>query len=116
MRIRFTTKRASRWVAGILLLALAYPALVPAGFMPAAGSPLSLQICHGGMMEQHAGGHSQLVSCLFTAVPSAGAHVHTAPPPPFWVTTFVSVAALERLRLGARRDPAHQPRGPPSLA
>jgi hypothetical protein len=116
MRICFTTKRASRWVAGILLLALAYPALVPAGFMPAAGSPFSLQICHGGMMEQHAGGHPQLVSCLFTAVPSAGAQAHAAPPPPFWVMAFVSVALFERLCLGARRDPAHPPRGPPSLA
>jgi hypothetical protein len=89
---------------------------VPAGFMPAAGSPFSLQICHGGMMEQQAGGHSQLVSCLFTAVPSAGAPAVAAPPPPFWVIAFLSVAAFGCLRFSARRDPAHPPRGPPGLA
>lgn len=116
MRQRFTTKRTRRWMAAILLLALTYPALVPAGFMPAAGSPFSLQICHGGMMEQHAGGHSQLVSCLFTAVLSAGAQAVAVPPPPFWVIAFLSVAALGCQRYSAHRDPAHRPRGPPSLA
>lgn len=63
---RFIRKRASRSFASFLLLAFVARSLIPAGFMPAAERPFTLEICPDGMLAR------------VGLVPAAGlpAHVH----------------------------------------
>jgi hypothetical protein len=83
-------------IAGILLIALACRALVPAGFMPAPDHAFSLEICPDGFPTQllhyvpahghgmhhsggasHPHGASRSEHCVFAAVASAGPATHT---------------------------------------
>jgi len=128
--------RRHPWIHGLLLVALAFRALIPAGFMPSADRPLALEICRGGYLApadyghgvqhpaqnpaqhpaQHPAGTSQVEQCPFAAAPSAGllpssTVVHSHLP-----TLFAAAADFEPLRFTARLARAHAARGPPRLA
>jgi len=81
-----TSNRVSRTsVAGVITLAFVAHALIPQGFMPAAGRPWSLEICPEGFPAQllrHAGHHhdgrthSYTEHCLFGSAPTSGPVLH----------------------------------------
>jgi hypothetical protein len=48
MSIRFANLRQHRWLASLLVVALALRALIPVGFMPGGNGHLALQICPEG--------------------------------------------------------------------
>jgi hypothetical protein len=48
MSIRFANLRQHRWLASLLVVALALRALIPVGFMPGGNGQLALQICPEG--------------------------------------------------------------------
>jgi len=107
----------------LLLVALLFRAYVPAGFMPASGTPFLLEICpaayqaqmpaHHG--HQHSETHSHFENCPFGGTPVAGpiSHIVAFEPPAHLVS---QPAAFEASYFSARQPRAHQPRGPPSLA
>jgi len=123
------------WIAGLLLPAILYRALIPAGFMPAIGSDgaLRLQFCpgadraaadtrpvhahhHGGASGDSGGaGHGQLL-CPFAA---------TAGPAPLPAMTALVVASVDSQPVVSRpvsRDTVptiirtQSPRAPPALS
>ena len=110
--------------SSLLLAALLFRAYVPVGFMPAAGAPFLLEPCPGTYPSQslahHAhhdsATHGHFENCPFGSAPAAGpiAHIIAFDPPAPVVSR--SLPAFEPLRLSARLDRAHSPRGPPSLA
>lgn len=111
-------------LAGALLVALLFQAMIPAGFMPAADGSFALQVCHSGLPTQtvthdgngHSGGHSHVNFCPFGALPGAG--------PISQLAAFLPTPLIAPQRLGefaarppyARLERAHPPRGPPTLA
>jgi hypothetical protein len=52
MRPRVVSKAMDRWLISILLVAFAFRALIPQGFMPSADRPFTLQICPDGWPAQ----------------------------------------------------------------
>jgi hypothetical protein len=123
MRQVLLHRRPHRWITGILLVALAFRALIPVGFMPSADRPLTLEICHAGLLmapdAQHQGPHpagsSQLEHCPFGAAPSAGLLPHTSAPVLAGSSPSPSATAVEQWRYIARLHRAHPARGPPRL-
>jgi hypothetical protein len=123
MRQVLLHRRPHRWTTGILLVALAFRALIPVGFMPSAERPLTLEICHAGSLSapgvQHQGpqpaGSSRLEHCPFGAAPSVGLLPHTSAPVPAGAIQSPSAAAVESLRYVARLERAHPARAPPRL-
>ncbi|MFI4865515.1 MAG: hypothetical protein ACHQDB_00240 [Steroidobacterales bacterium] len=111
-------------IAGIMLLAFAARALVPAGFMPASDRAFSIEICPEGFPAQllghaghhHPGGHSQADHCVFGTACASGL-ISRAPP-----LTFISLAqgapATHRLSAAIPVQLVHLPkaRGPPAAA
>lgn len=59
MSIRFANLRQHRWLASLLVVALALRALIPVGFMPSGNGQLALQICPEGLPAflLHSSGH-----------------------------------------------------------
>jgi hypothetical protein len=59
MSVRLATFRQHRWLASLLVLALALRALIPVGFMPVGNGSFALQICPEGFpaVLLHASGH-----------------------------------------------------------
>ncbi len=59
MPIRFANLRQHRWLASLLVVALALRALIPVGFMPSGNGQLALQICPEGFPAflLHSSGH-----------------------------------------------------------
>ncbi len=59
MSIRFANLRQHRWLASLLVVALALRALIPVGFMPSGNGQLALQICPEGFpaVLLHSSGH-----------------------------------------------------------
>jgi hypothetical protein len=63
---RFLNRIQQQWLISLLLVAVAVRALIPAGFMPSADRPFTLQICPDGFPAQffnqghdpHAGPHA----------------------------------------------------------
>jgi len=122
MRYRLKSRTQRELITALLLVALAFRALIPVGFMPAADGAFSLQICRAGFLAsidpavQHAppGQPSHFEHCLFGSAPATGpvANVpalHIAGP-----TALPPAGDFTTLRPGARLDAAHQPRAPPS--
>jgi hypothetical protein len=139
---RYGRNREGRtWIISILLMALTVRAFLPAGFMPSADEPFSLQICPDGFPAQllhnqhafhheHAGSHqhnpddsaggthqhdlSRSEHCVFAAAPGVGPtpHVLTSGA---WSDgyTLALVSALPAPFTHARYY-IPQPRGPPS--
>jgi hypothetical protein len=83
MRTLFKLRR--RGGVGILLLALlALRAYVPAGFMPASGTPFLLELCPAALAAEmpashahhHSGTHADLDSCPFGSASAGGPVPH----------------------------------------
>jgi hypothetical protein len=119
----FKARRRGSW-AGILLLALlVLRAYVPAGFMPASGTPFLLELCPAALAAEmpashahhHSGTHSNLDTCPFGSAPAGGPVPHLdleiAGP-----GQAQPILALETPSIGLQPRHSHQPRGPPSLA
>jgi hypothetical protein len=127
-------RRRYQLIAGILLIALAFRALVPTGFMPAADEPFTLEICPDGFPAQllhppkgheHGAHHSRGTShhhdslrgehCGFAAVAGAGPAAH---PLPMLVPLESMLAPLLDTACPAyqaRRFLIQQPRAPPAF-
>jgi hypothetical protein len=111
-------------IAGALLVALLFQAMIPAGFMPATDGSFALKICHSGLLTQsdtndsnrHAGGHSHVEFCSFGALPGAGPISHLTAFLPIWQIVPQRMGELAALRPYARLERAHPARGPPALA
>jgi Protein of unknown function (DUF2946) len=129
MRIRLI-RSSRKLIAGILLIALAFRALVPAGFMPASDQPFSLEICPDGFPPQllhygthhgpgvhHAASHSHNSArsehCVFAAVAGAGPGMAVngvlAPLDSFLAPLFDTAP----FALRTQRFRIQQPRAPP---
>jgi hypothetical protein len=111
---RYFRKRCNHLlVAGALLAALLFQAMIPVGFMPAADGKFALQICPHDT-NRHSGGHTQVEFCSFGAV------FGTAPLPHIAVLLPSSSAAPQLIadavvsRASVRFERAHPPRGPPT--
>jgi len=110
--------------SSLMLAALLFRAYVPVGFMPASGAPFLLEMCPATYqvpMAAHHGHHdstthSHFENCPFGSAPAAGPIAHIIgfdPPAPLHPK---SLHSFEPLRLIARLDRDHPPRGPPPLA
>jgi hypothetical protein len=132
MRTGLAHPGSRKLIAGILLIALAFRALLPAGFMPASDHPFSLEICPEGFPPRllhhdtergHGVHHSGAAShshnstrpehCVFAAVAGTGpgTHVNGAPAPldSFFAPSFDTAP----FALQTRRFRIQQPRAPP---
>lgn len=116
---RLTRSRLHRTLfIGLLLMALASRALIPTGFMPSAGGPFSIIICHGGIAlhdhPTHPGDPVRSDHCPFGAAPAVGPlsdiAIVRAPPP----IVAQAEPAFDPRRPALLRGRAHPPRGPPS--
>jgi hypothetical protein len=107
-------------LTSLLLVAMVFRALIPAGFMPSAERPFSLEICHAGTLGS---GHSvppnhspHFEHCPFGSAPATG----PLPSLPRVARTGISpapaISHFATLRLGVRLDRAHAARAPPVLA
>jgi hypothetical protein len=111
-------------IAGALLVALLFHAMIPAGFMPASDGSFSLQVCHSGFptpsdtgdSNRHSNGHSHVEYCPFGALPGAGPISHAAAFLPSWSIAPQLTAVISFRRPSTRFDRAHLPRGPPALS
>lgn len=112
------------WVASILLVALAFRAIVPVGFMPASGSLFALEICRDQQAapaahhlgHHHSGAQSHSDRCPFGSAPAAGPVSQIAGAEPVRLPAAIPAVDFDELRLGARPDRAHRSRAPPQLA
>jgi hypothetical protein len=114
--------RMRRPLLSLLLLALVFRAYIPVGFMPASGTPFLLKICPMGMQgamdgHQPMGGHTHGEDCPFGCSTSvAGPVPHTIAYEPGRLIVAQPAAVLHAAEAIARRERAHPPRGPPTLA
>jgi hypothetical protein len=120
MRKPLLIRRRRILLSAVVLLTLAFSALIPAGFMPATDGSLSLQVCHSGLpdvpdshspAEHHAHDHF----CPFGALPGTapvaqGVVFQHAPLAHRGVVAELALPARD-----ARREPAHPSTGPPAL-
>ncbi len=109
----------------MLLVALAFRALIPVGFMPSAHQPLTLEICRAGFLSylettapapQHLPGSSDSGYCPYGTAPAAGLIPHLPVLLPSWTAASVAVIAFEPGRTEFRWHRSHPARGPPSLS
>jgi hypothetical protein len=111
-------------VTGTLLVALAFRAIVPVGFMPASGHVFALEICRDRLPAQppahhshdQSGAHAHFARCPFGSAPAAGPISQFAAVVPTALPTAVPIVDFDELRLGVRPDRAHRSRAPPHLA
>jgi hypothetical protein len=123
MQRRLITRRSRDLITSILLVALAFRAYVPMGFMPASGTPFALELCTDGFpapsathhLHHHGDGHAQFEHCPFGSAPATGPISHFAALEAPGPIASAPLATFEELRLIARLDRAHQPRAPPRL-
>jgi hypothetical protein len=131
MRTGLARQGSRKLIASILLITLAFRALVPAGFMPAPNHGFSLEICPDGFppqllhhgMDHGAGVHHTGTShshnsarsehCVFAAVAGAGlaTHAHGVHLPLDNSLLPLSDTASFAMRTQRYRIP--QPRAPP---
>jgi len=110
---------------GLLLVAVAFRALIPTGFMPSSDRPFALEICHGGM-HAHAGhgkdgtaGHvpapdqPRYEHCPFGAAPAPGPLASLSVSIPAAPVAPRSIGRIAPLRVGARLQRAQNARAPP---
>ncbi len=126
---RLITRRVRReLLTGLLLVAVAFRALIPTGFMPSSQRPFSLEICHGGMdtradRAEHgiAGPHSthdpvRLEHCPFGAAPAHGPLASLLQVIPAATLTQRSMGPGSPQRALARLRRAQTARAPPFAA
>ena len=75
--------RGRHLATGLLLAVTLFRAYVPAGFMPASGTPFLLEICPSGLdglmhahHHHHSGSHGDFENCPFGNAPIAAPVVH----------------------------------------
>jgi hypothetical protein len=123
MRYRLKRRTRHELISALLLVALAFRALIPAGFMPAADGTFSLQVCRAGFLtsgdalNQHAPPDqpSHFEHCPFGSAPASGPIAHVPAIRLTGLTAFAPIGDYLTLRLSARLERAHQPRAPPRL-
>jgi hypothetical protein len=124
MQARLRHARRPDVLAIVWLAALVFRAYIPAGFMPASGTPFLVELCpaYAGGAPAHHGhyhhsqGHADFQDCPFGSAPAVGPVSHlVAFQPAGRITSFVEIPA-EPGRLAPRPLLTHQPRGPPPLA
>jgi len=112
-------------VTSILLVAVVFHALIPAGFMPASGTPFSLTICRPEFPAPSAplntgrqpGNPPHTEHCAFGNAPAAGPAMETGRVLPIPVTAAEPILLLsEPLHLNVGPVRVQQPRGPPRFA
>jgi hypothetical protein len=128
MRRLITGRIQRELLTSLLLVAMAFRALIPVGFMPSAERSFSLEICRAGTLAlvstTSAGSNhsvppdhsSHFEHCPFGSAPGSGPlsslpHVvqaHLSAPP--------AIGHFATARLGVRLDRAHAARAPPLLA
>jgi hypothetical protein len=122
-------------IVSILLIALVFRALVPAGFMPAPNHAFSLEICPDGFppqllhhaMEHGSGAHhagaaphshnsARAEHCVFAAVAGAepDSHAHGVHAP--IDSSLAPLFDIARFALQTQRFRIQQPRAPPIAA
>ena len=124
MHYRLKSRTQRELITALLLVTLAFRALIPVGFMPATDRAFSLEICRAGFLasfdplnQQAPPDHSShFEHCPFGTAPAAGPIANVPALHAGGLTAFPSVGDFVMLRPGARLDPAHQPRAPPRLA
>jgi hypothetical protein len=124
MRRLITGRIQRELLTSLLLVAIVFRALIPAGFMPSADRPFSLEICHAGSLALPAGsdhsghpGHSSHFDhCPFGSAPGTGPLTSLPRVEPTGLTAPAAVGHFATLRLGVRLDRAHAARAPPLLA
>jgi hypothetical protein len=128
MRRLITGRLAREMFTSLLLVAMAFRALIPAGFMPSAERPFSLEICHAGTLAlpaatsagsdhavpPHHSSHFEY--CPFGSAPGTGPLSSLPRMPLTGLTAPPSIGHFATLRLGVRLDRAHAARAPPPLA
>jgi hypothetical protein len=123
MRPRLFTRSTRELIASILLVALVFRGLVPAGFMPASDRPFSIEICHDGFPTQllshngskHPGSPSHFEHCVFGSGSTAAPTPHVAPVLSVALTRFGSVFAVVPSLVSVRLVHVPQARAPPSI-
>jgi len=125
MRSTLFNRRRRELVISILLVAVMFHALIPAGFMPASGKLFSLTLCHGNVPAptapqdagKHAGNSSHTQHCAFGNAPAAGPAMELARVLLTAVTASQpTVLFSEPLRTSVALVRVQQPRAPPRLA
>jgi hypothetical protein len=110
-------------ITGLLLVALAFRALIPVGFMPTGEHGFSLEICRAGTLapasaiDQHTPSQrsAHFEHCLFAA--SAAGPISNLPVlQPLALTAVPSLGEGAASRRASAFERAHQPRAPPRLA
>jgi hypothetical protein len=120
--MNFRHVRRAQLSAILLLAALVFRAYIPAGFMPASGTPFLLELCpaYGGGApsphehHHHSQGHAKFQDCPFGSAPVPGPASH--------VVAFAAAGRISswlpipvgRGAIATRLFRAHQPRGPPA--
>jgi hypothetical protein len=128
-------------MAGIMLVAFASRALIPAGFMPASGAPFSLEICREGLpagwlaqvdsshaesmdmgdmpmgdsASHHSGTPSDGEHCVFGTACSAGPAPHLPLASLYSSAGQLRAVAFASLAASVRVVHLPQPRAPPAL-
>ena len=109
-------------LASTLLAMLLFRAYIPAGFMPASGTPFLLELCPASSSmpmpmpahhHHHAGTHTHFENCPFGSATAAGPISHVIVFEPTGRIASHDVTAFESLPPGVRPQRAHRPRGPP---
>jgi len=116
------TRSTRELVASILLVALVFRGLVPAGFMPASDRPFSIQICRDGFPAQllsqdgsrYPGTSPHFENCLFGSGSTPGPASHAAPVLSVAFSPCGLVSAVVPSPVGARLVHIPQARAPPS--
>jgi hypothetical protein len=125
MRALYSKSSRPSVLAIVLLATLVFRAYIPAGFMPASGTPFLVELCpafEGAVPAEHAHhhhhsqGHADFQNCPFGSAPAQGpiSSLFVFQPP---APADFSLATLpEPQQTSARLLRIQQPRGPPSLA
>ena len=128
MRCLITGRLQRELLTSLLLVTMAFRALIPAGFMPSAERPFSLEICHAGTLalpatplpgSDHSAppNHSpHFEHCPFGSAPGTGPLSSLLQVRLAVLNAAPSVSRFATLRQGVRLDRAHAARAPPSLA
>src|ERR1700728_3884655 len=116
MRRLITGRFQRELLTSLLLVAIVFRALIPAGFMPSSQRPFSLEICHAGTLA-HSGTSpdhsSHFEHCPFGSAPGSGPLPSLPRVAQAGLTAAPAIAHFATLRLGARLERAHAARAPP---